>query len=119
MLPIPESSNFSRVLKAKRLALGITRTELANQAGVNLNSIRRYEEPTAKDHCRPNVTSWKAICDALTYFVSTLPNIDQEKLLNIQLDLIPEERLLKDATIDELIETLQFKIKDIRNEKAN
>lgn len=115
MLPNPESINFAKILKAKRIALGISREQLANQAGISKALPRRYEELNAKDHCNPNAKSLKALNDALRYFASINKDVSTFSNIEKQMMLIPEETLLKDASIEELLQTLQLKIKEIQN----
>ena len=115
MLPNTKSINFSVILKAKRLALGLSREELARQAGISKTLPRRYEESDAKDHCKPNAKSLKALNDALMYFASTNKDVSAFSNIEKQLMLIPEEILLKDASIKELMQTLQLKIKELQN----
>lgn len=111
MLPSPDSVDFPLKLKLKRLSLGLSRFELAKKAGFNQTLIRRYEEPNAKDFCKPSTKTLRLLNDALMYFSSTVPVINEQPLL------IPEERLLKDATAEELLQALQIKIKEIQNVK--
>ncbi len=121
MLLNPESINFAKILKSKRIALGISREQLAKQAGISKALPRRYEEINAKDHCKPNTKSLKALNDALIYFTNSANNNNNNKdiftssIIEKQLMLIPEEILLKDASIDELLQTLQLKIKELQN----
>lgn len=115
MLPNPDSINFSVILRAKRLALGISREQLASQAGISKALPRRYEEVDAGDHCKPSAKSFKALNDALRYFSSISKDVSKFYNIEKQLMLIPEETLLKNASIDELLQTLQLKIKELQN----
>ena len=69
MLPHPHDSNFPSALKARRLALGLSREKLAELSGLHKVMPRRYEEPDCGEAARPKHENWLALNRALGYEV--------------------------------------------------
>lgn len=68
MLPYPSSPEFPAALKARREALGMSRSALAREAKIHVVMPRRYEEPDCGEFARPRVdTTWLALNKALGY----------------------------------------------------
>lgn len=69
MLPPPSSSEFPAALKARREALGLSRSELARRANIHGVMPRRYEEPDCGEFSSPRGETWVALNKALGYEV--------------------------------------------------
>lgn len=77
MLPLPLSDEFPSALKARREALGLSRSELARRAEIHGVMPRRYEDPDCGEFARPREDTWIALNRALGYEVeaATLPAV--------------------------------------------
>lgn len=72
MLPYPTDPDFPAALKARREALGLSRSALARLAGIHGVMPRRYEDPTCRDFARPRLdTTWADLNKALGYTVQS------------------------------------------------
>ena len=67
-LRLKEDATFGQKLKAFRVAIGVTRGELVQMAGLPSNSVQHYEE----DRKRPQLSSREKLAQALGITVEVL-----------------------------------------------
>lgn len=93
MLPERTSPEFPAALKARREFLGLSRRELAEQAGICSTGPRRYEEPTAKHFSAPSPKTWRVLNIILGYDLNKHSDV-----------------CLSDATLDQLFDEIRKRI---------
>jgi transcriptional regulator with XRE-family HTH domain len=130
MLPYPTDSNFPEALKVRREMQGMSRAALARAAGIHEVMPRRYEEPDCGEFTRPRPDStWLALNRALGYEIRSDIDevIEQRESMRthglpgspplgsddgyetgepVVSSERPAERLLKDASLEEIVKLL-------------
>ena len=92
MLPEASAKNFPEALKAAREAKGFNYTQLAKLCKISPVMPSRYENREHGNHAEPNQRTWESLNEVL-FGTETIADV--------------EDTLLKDATMDELIQELK------------
>lgn len=130
MLPYPTDPDFPHALKARRELRGMSRADLARAANIHEVMPRRYEEPDCGEFARPRPEStWLALNRALGYdiptdineFLAARKHVALHGLLgapaegepewepDIAASPQPQALLLKDATLEDIVNFLHSK----------
>jgi transcriptional regulator with XRE-family HTH domain len=102
MLPHPSSPEFPAALKSMRESLGLSRSALAQAAGIHTVMPRRYEEPNCSEFTRPTEKTMLALNRALG--LSNVTSAPQTKIAAITAPV-----LLCDASTDQIVAELRHR----------
>lgn len=95
---------IGNLIKAARKAAKLTQSELAEKAGIAINSLRLYEGGKRQ----PRIEQLQHIADALGMPITDfLPQTTQEELLTIPTSLYKMQNMLKEAETAGDIEALE------------
>jgi transcriptional regulator with XRE-family HTH domain len=97
MLPQANSPDFPEALKKARESKGLNYTQLAKMSRISPVMPARYENRDNANFGTPNQKTWEMLNKVL--FDTELPDFDDNG----------EDKLLKDASMDELIHELKIR----------